>query len=49
MNLQKDSEEARGARECGQRVCPMEDEATWVITWKGGHEEEITQFDGETV
>ena len=27
----------------------MEDEASWVITCKGDHEEEITQFDGETV
>ena len=30
-------------------ACPMEDEASWVITCKGDHEEEITQFDGETV
>ena len=28
---------------------PMEDEASWVITYKGDHEEEITQFEGETV
>ena len=27
----------------------MEDEASWVITCKGDHEEEIMQFDGETV
>ena len=27
----------------------MEDEASWVITCTGDHEEEITQFDGETV
>ena len=27
----------------------MEDEASWVITCKDDHEEEITQFDGETV
>ena len=27
----------------------MEDEASWVITCKGDHEEEITQLDGETV
>ena len=26
-----------------------EDEASWVITCKDDHEEEITQFDGETV
>ena len=30
-------------------ACPMEDEASWVITCKGDHEKEITQFDGETV
>ena len=30
-------------------ACPMEDEASWAITCKGAHEEEITQFDGETV
>ena len=30
-------------------ACPMEDEASWVITSKDDHEEEITQFDGETV
>ena len=30
-------------------ACPMEDEASWVITCKGDHEEEIMQFDGETV
>ena len=30
-------------------ACPMEDEASWVITCKDDHEEEITQFDGETV
>ena len=29
-------------------ACPMEDEASWVITCKSDHEEEITQFDGET-
>ena len=29
-------------------VCPIEDEASWVMTCKGDHEEEITQFDGET-
>ena len=27
----------------------MEDEASWVITCKDDHEEEITLFDGETV
>ena len=27
----------------------MEDEANWVITSKGDHEEEISQFDGETL
>ena len=30
-------------------TCPMEDEASWGITCKGDHEEEITQFDGEIV
>ena len=30
-------------------ACPMEDEASWVITCKEDHEEEITQFGGETV
>ena len=31
-------------------ACPVEgDEASWVITCKGDHEEEIAQFDGETV
>ena len=27
----------------------MEDEASWVTTCKGDHEEAITQFDGDTV
>ena len=27
----------------------MEDEASWVIACEDDHEEEITQFDGETV
>ena len=50
MNLQEHSEEARGARECDQRrLFHMEDEESWVITWKGDHEEEITQLDGEIV
>ena len=30
-------------------ACPTEDEASWVITCKGDYEEEISQFDGETV
>ena len=30
-------------------ACPIEDEASWVITCKGDHEEEITEFDGESV
>ena len=30
-------------------ACPMEDEASWVVTCRGDHEEEITQPDGETV
>ena len=30
-------------------ACPMEDEASWVITCKEDHEEEIAQFGGETV
>ena len=29
-------------------ACPIAGEASWVITCKGDHEEEITQFDGET-
>ena len=29
--------------------CPMEDEASWDIMCKDDNEEEITQFDGETV
>ena len=50
MNLEEDSEEARGAKESSINVaCPMEDEASWVITYKGDHEEEITQFHGETI
>ena len=30
-------------------ACPMEDEASWVITCRDDYEEEITQFEGETV
>ena len=30
-------------------ACPMENKASWVITCKDDDEEEITQFDGETV
>ena len=48
MNLQEDSEEALGARECYQRRLSHGDEASWVITCKGDHEEEITLFGGET-
>ena len=29
-------------------ACPMQDEASWVITCKGDHKEKITQFDCET-
>ena len=49
MNLQEEARKARGAREFINVICPMEDEASWVITCKGDHEDEITQFDGETL
>ena len=49
MNLQEEVKKLE-EHESGINVaCPMEDEASWVITCKGDHEEEITQFDGETV
>ena len=41
MNFQEEVKKARSI--------VMEDEASWVITCKGDNEEEITQFDGETV
>ena len=46
MNLQ---EEVKKLEEQESVACPMEDEASWVITCKDDHEEEITQIDAETV
>ena len=49
MNLQEEVKKLEEQESAVNVACPMEDEASWVITCKGDHEEEITQFDGETV
>ena len=49
MNLQEEVEKLEEQESAVNAACPMEDEASWVITCKGDHEEEITQFDGEAV
>ena len=48
MNLQEEVKKLEEQESAVNIACPMEDEASWVITCKGDHEEEITQFDGET-
>ena len=49
MNLQEEVKKLQEQESAINVSCPMDDEASWVITCKGDHEEEITQFDGETV
>ena len=49
MNLQEEVKKLEEQESAINAACPMEDEASWVITCKDDHEEEITQFDGETV
>ena len=49
MNLQGEVKKLEEQESAVNVACPMEDEASWVITRKDDHEEEITQFDGETV
>ena len=49
MNLQEEVKKVEEQESAINVACPMEDEASWVVTCKGDHEEEITQFDGETV
>ena len=49
MNLQEEVKKLVEQESAINVACPMEDEASWVITCKGDHEEEITHFDGETV
>ena len=49
MNLQEEVKKLEEQESAINVACPMEDDASWVITCKGDHEEEITQFDGETV
>ena len=49
MSLQEEVKKLEEQDSAVNVACPMEDEASWVITCKGGHEEEIIQFDGETV
>ena len=48
MNLQEEVKKLEEQESAINVACPMEDEASWVITCKDDHEEEITQFDGET-
>ena len=48
-NLQEEVKKLEEQESAINAACPMEDEACWVITCKDDHEEEITQFDGETV
>ena len=45
MNLQEEVKKLEEQESAINVACPMEDEAGWVITCKGDHEEEITQFD----
>ena len=49
MNLQGEVKKLEVQESAINVACPMEDEASWVITCNGDHAEEITQFDGETV
>ena len=49
MNLQEEVKQLEEQESAINVACPIEDEAIWVITCKDDHEEESTQFDGETV
>ena len=49
MNLQEEVKKLEKQESAVNVACPMEDEASWVITCKSDHEKEIKQFDGETV
>ena len=49
MNLQEKVKKLEEQESAVNVACPLEDEASWVITCEGDHEEEITQFDGEIV
>ena len=46
MNLQEEVKKLEEQESVVNVACPTEDEASWVITCKGDHEEETTQFDG---
>ena len=48
VNLQEEVKKLEEQESAVNAACPMEDESSWVITYKGDHEEEITEFDGET-
>ena len=48
-NLQEEVKKLEEQESAINAACPMVDKASWVITCKDDHEEEITQFDGETV
>ena len=41
MNLQEDVKKLEEQESAVNVACPMEDEASWVITCKGDHEEEV--------
>ena len=49
MNLQEGVKKLEEQESAINVVCLTKGEASWVITCKDDHEEEITQFDGETV
>ena len=49
MNLQEEVKKLKEQESAINIACPLEDEASWVITCKGDHEEEITQSDDETL
>ena len=49
MNLQEEVKKLEEQESAVNVACPMEDEASWVITCNGDHEEEITQLDGKSV
>ena len=44
MNLQEEVKQLEEQESAVDVACPMEDEASWVISCKGDHEEEITQW-----
>ena len=48
-SLPEEVKKARRSKSVVQVACLTKGEASWVIACEDDHEEEITQFDGETV